>query len=99
MFSRDVKRVSQVPNFEVFPPNCKVLLLGTAQREDDSNQQERQKLSERRPTFSDLRNQVKELEQDYLFFLRIWAKIRVQFQKSLSTALHIWAGKLQNSDV
>ena len=29
-----------------------------------------------------------------LFFLRSWAKIRVQFQKL--TTLHIWAGKLQN---
>ena len=43
-------------NFEVFPPNCEVLLLDTAQREGDSNQQERKKLSERRPTFNDLQN-------------------------------------------
>ena len=52
-------------NFHVFPPNCEVLFLDTAQREDDSNQQERKKLLERRPTFNDLRNQVKELEHDY----------------------------------
>ena len=51
-------------NFEVFTPKCEVLLLDTAQREDVSNQQERKKLSERRPTFNDLRNQVKELAQD-----------------------------------
>ena len=31
-----------------------------------------------------------------LFFLRSWVKIRVQFQKSLSTILHIWVGKLQS---
>ena len=30
------------------------------------------------------------------FFLRGWAKIRVQFQKSLRNTLHIWAGKLQS---
>ena len=52
-------------NCEVFPPNCEVLLLDTAQREDVFNQQERKKLSERRPSFNDLRNQVKELAQDY----------------------------------
>ena len=51
-------------NFQVFPPNCEVLLLDTAQREDDSNQQERKKLSERRPTFNYLWNYVKELKQD-----------------------------------
>ena len=83
MFSRDVKRL----RFEVFPPKCEVLLLNTAQREDDSNEKERTKLSERRPTFNDLRNQVKELAQDYSS-LRSWAKNRVQFQKSLSTRLH-----------
>ena len=49
----------QVWNFQVFPPNCEVLLLDTAQREDDSNRKERKKLSERRPTFNDLWNQVK----------------------------------------
>ena len=54
-------------NFQVFPPNCEVLLLDTALREDDSNQQERKKLSERRPTFNSLLNQVKELAQDYCF--------------------------------
>ena len=48
-------------NFQVFPSKCEVLLLDPAQREDDSNQQERKKLSERRPTFNDMRNQVKEL--------------------------------------
>ena len=42
-------------------------LLDTVQREDHSNQQERKKLSERCPTFNDLRNQVKELAQDYSF--------------------------------
>ena len=47
--------------------NFEVLLLDTAQREDVSNQQERKQLSERRPTFNDLRNQVKELAQDYSF--------------------------------
>ena len=57
-------------NFKVFPPKCEVLLLdtdrsATAQREDVFNQQERTKLSERRP--SDLRSQVKELAQDYSF--------------------------------
>ena len=87
----------QVSNFQVFPPKCEVLLLDTAQREDGSNQQERKKLSERRPTFYDLQNQVKDLGQDYSLsvFLRSWAKVRVQFQKSFSTTLHIWAGKLQ----
>ena len=54
-------------NFQGFPPNCEVLLVNTAQREDDSNQKERKKLSERRPTFKDFRNQVKELAQDYSF--------------------------------
>ena len=54
-------------NFEVSPPKSEVLLLDTAQGEDVSNQQERKKLSERRPTFNDLRNQVKELAQDYSF--------------------------------
>ena len=52
-------------NCEVFPPTCEVLPLDTAQREDVFNQQERKKLSERRPFFNDLRNQVKELAQDY----------------------------------
>ena len=61
------KTCFQVSNIEVFPPKCEVLLLDTAQREDVSNQQEREKLSERRPTFNDLRNQVKELAQDYSF--------------------------------
>ena len=84
-------------NVQVFPPNCGVLFLDSAQREDDSNQQERKKLSERRPTFNDLQNQVKDLAQDYSLsvFLSSWAKVRVQFQKSFSTTLHIWAGKLQ----
>ena len=84
-------------NFQVFQLKCKVLLVDTAQREDDSNQQERKKLSERHPTCNNLRNQVKDLAQDYSFsvVLRSWAKIRVQFQKSFSTTLHIWAGKLQ----
>ena len=39
----------------------------SSQREDDFNQQERKKLSERRPTFNNLRSQVKELAQDYSF--------------------------------
>ena len=38
-------------NFEVFPPKCEVLILGTAQREDVFHQQEKKKLSERCPTF------------------------------------------------
>ena len=46
----------QVSNFQVFTPNCEVLLLDTAQREDDSNQQQRKKLSERRRIFNDLWN-------------------------------------------
>ena len=54
-------------NFQVFPPKCEVLLLDTAQKENESNQQERKKLSERRPTLNDLRNQVKELARDYSF--------------------------------
>ena len=54
-------------NFEVSPPKCEVLLLDIAQRNDVSNQQERKKLSERRPTFNHMRNQVKELAQDYSF--------------------------------
>ena len=57
----------QVSNFQVFPPNCEVLLLDTAQREDDSYQKERKKLWERCPTFNDLPNQVKELAQDHSF--------------------------------
>ena len=87
----------QMSNIQVFPPKWEVLLLDTAQREDDANQQERKKLSERRPTFNDLRNQVNDPAQDYSFslLLRSWAKIRVQLQKSFSTTLHIWAGKLQ----
>ena len=52
-------------NLQVFTPKCEVLLLDSAQREDDSNQQEGKNLSQRRPTFNDLRNQVKELVQDY----------------------------------
>ena len=57
MFSRDVKRLGfGVSIFQVFPPNCEVLLLVNAQREDDSNQQEKKKLLERRPAFNDLRN-------------------------------------------
>ena len=51
-------------NFEVSPPEFEVSLLDTAQRKDVSNQQGRKKLSERRPTLNDLRNQVKELAQD-----------------------------------
>ena len=54
-------------NFKVFLPNCEVLLIDTARREDDYNQQERKKSSERQPTFNDLWNQVKELAQDYSF--------------------------------
>ena len=50
-------------NFEVSLPE--VLLLDTAHREDVSNQQERKKFSERCPTFSDFRNHVKELAQEY----------------------------------
>ena len=46
----------QVSNVQVFPPNCEVLLLDTAQREDDSNQQGGKKSSERCPPFNDLRN-------------------------------------------
>ena len=57
-------------NVQVFPPKCEVFLFDTAQREDDSNQQERKKLSERHPTVNNLRNQVKELAQDY-FFLEV----------------------------
>ena len=60
----------QVSNFQVFPPKCEVFLFDTAQSEDDSNQQERKKLSERHPTVNNLRNQVKELAQDY-FFLEV----------------------------
>ena len=54
-------------NSEVSLPKSEVLPLDTAQREDVCNQQERKKLPERRPTFNDLRNQVKELVQDYSF--------------------------------
>ena len=46
----------QVSKVQVFPPNWEVLLLDTAQREDDSNQQGRKKLSERRHAFNDLWN-------------------------------------------
>ena len=82
-------------NFQVFPLKCDVLLLITAQREDDSNEQERKKLSERRHTFNDLHNQVKELPQDYSFS-DVGRRLGcMQFQKSLSTTLYIWAGKLQ----
>ena len=52
-------------NFQVSLPNCEVLLLNSPQREDYSNQKERKKISERRPTFNDLRNQLKELAHDY----------------------------------
>ena len=54
-------------NLQVFPPKCEGLLLDTAQREDDSNQQERKKLSERHLTFNDLWNHVKKLAQDHSF--------------------------------
>ena len=59
------------------------------QREDDSNQQERKKLSERHPTLNDFA-ESSERTCAGLFFLRSWAKIWVQFQKSLSTTLHIF---------
>ena len=82
-----------------FPAQPEVLLLDTAQREDVFyNQQERKKLSERRPTCNDLWNQVKELAQDYSFSEVGQNWIRVQFQKSLSTTLHIWAGKTSKFD-
>ena len=54
-------------NFEVFPPKCEVILLGTAQRENVFNQQERRNYQKGVPLSSDLRNQVKELAQDYCF--------------------------------
>ena len=54
-------------NFEIFTPKCEALLLDTAQREDDSNQQEKKKLSERRHNFNDLQDKGKELAQDYSF--------------------------------
>ena len=63
-------------NFQVFPPNCEVLLMDTAQREDDFNQQERNKFSKKGKK---------------LFFLRSWAKIRVEFQKHY--ALHFKFGR------
>ena len=59
MFSCDVKCLSfRYQTFKFSRPTVK---------EDDSNQQERKKLSERRPTFNDLQNQVKELAHDYSF--------------------------------
>ena len=74
-------------NFEVFPPKCEVILLGTAQREDVFNQQERRNYQKGLPLSSDLRNQVKELAQDYCFqkLGEDYASARVQFQKSLSS--------------
>ena len=76
-----------------------------------SNSSQRKKLSERRPTpvcrvwqvhARDISRKLKEngakngSARARLFFLRSWAKIWVQFQKSLSTTLHNWAGKLQS---
>ena len=56
MFSRDVKRLSfRCQTLKFSRPNVKfyfsTLISATAQREDVFNQQERTKLSERRPTF------------------------------------------------
>ena len=67
VFTWRQKSEFHVSNFQVFPPKCEVLLLNTVQRENDSNQQERKKWSERRPTFNNLRNQVTDLVQDYSF--------------------------------
>ena len=54
-------------NFEVSPPKCEVYFSTLLIREDVSNQQESKNLSERRPTFNHLRNQVREFAQDYFF--------------------------------
>ena len=85
----------QVSNSEVSLPKSEVLLLDTAQREDVCNQQERKKLPERRPTFNDLRNQVKELAQDYSFSEVVDYK-HLPFEQCREVKLHIWARKLQS---
>ena len=64
-------------NFEVLPPKCKVILLGTAQREDVFNQQERKKLSKRCPTFKRFAESSKRTCAGLLFF-RSWEKITHQ---------------------
>ena len=69
--------------------NVWVLLLDTAQREDDSNQQERKKLSERHPTFNNLWNQVKDLVQDY-FFSEVGRRLGCSFKTRY--ALHFTFG-------
>ena len=55
--------------------------------EDVFNEQERKKLSEKVPLLSDLRNQVKELAQNYSF---------PEVGRRYTSELHIWAGKLQS---
>ena len=67
----------QVSNVAVFTPKCEVLVLGTAQREDVCNQQERKKLSERCPTFKRFAESSKRTCAGLLFF-RSWAKITHQ---------------------
>ena len=93
-FYGDGLRCFLAMNFQVFPPNCEVLLLDTAQREDDSNQQERKQLSERRPTFNDLRSQAKELAQDYSSS-EVGRRFGCWFKTRLAQH-HIWAAKLQS---
>ena len=82
MFSCDVKCLSfRYQTFKFSRPTVK---------EDDSNQQERKKLSERRPTFNDLRNQVKELAHDHSF-----SEVGRILGCSLKIVKHYtWAGKL-----
>ena len=74
MFSRDIKRLSfRFQTFKFYFPTLlkgKMILV---------IQQEGKKLSERRPTFNDLRNQVKELAQDYSLS-EFWRRLGCSFK-------------------
>ena len=90
----------QVSNFEVFPPKCEVLLLGTAQREDVFNQQERKKSWQRCPTFKRFAESIKRTCAGlYIVFQKLgedYASARVQFQKSLSSTTWLEARLLKS---
>ena len=62
----------QVSNFQVFTPKCEVLLLDTAQRKDDSNQQKGRNYQKGVPLST-----ICIRTCAGLFFLRSWAKIRL----------------------
>ena len=71
-------------NFEVFPPKCEVTLLkGKMFSMNKKGRNYRKGV----PFSSDLRNQVKELAQNYSF---------PEVGRRYTSELHIWAGKLQS---